>query len=124
AEGLLEGVVVSGRVSGTMHLACTRCLKEYEEDFEQPVDEVFYYEQGEEKGGYDVCHDTIDLEPVIRDAVVLGIPEQPLHDPHCKGLCPDCGADLNLIECGHGQHRIDSGWAGLIEIAQHLEERS
>ncbi len=124
AEGLVEGVVVSGRVSGTLHLACSRCLKEYEEDFEQPVDEVFYYEQGKEKGGYEVQHDTIDLEPVVRDVVVLGIPGHPLHDPHCKGLCPDCGADLNLIECGHGHDRVDPRWVGLTEIAGHLKERS
>lgn len=124
AEGLVDGVGVWGRVSGTMHLACSRCLKEYEEGFEQPVDEVFYYEGGEEKGGYEVRDATIDLEPVIRDVVVLAIPGRPLHDPGCKGLCPECGADLNVVEGVHTHERIDPRWSALAEIAGRLEERS
>ena len=55
----------------------------------------------------------LDLEPLLRDTVVLDLPYTPLCRPDCAGLCPDCGADLNAdLDHSHGE-KIDPRWADL-----------
>lgn len=116
AESLLEGIGVTGEISGKLHLRCSRCLVEYEEPFRQPVDEVFYLGTPPEEEGYRVNGDTIDLEPMVRDLVVLAIPVNPVHNEDCRGLCATCGADLNVVDCGHGGPLGDLRWAPLAKL--------
>lgn len=122
AEVLVDGIEVGGKVAGTLHLNCSRCLKEFEEKFETSVRETYYYEQGEERGGYQVEGSVIDLEAMLRDVVVLDIPIRPLHKQDCKGLCTACGADLNSEDCGHDQEMIDIRWAPLKDLLEASQE--
>lgn len=119
AEALAEGIAVSGRVSGTLHLSCSRCLVEYEERLAERVDEVFYFRPQDE--GYRVDGRTIDLEPMLRDIVLLAIPPRPLHRADCRGLCPECGADRNAGDCGHERGRVEARWQPLRRL---LEEQT
>ncbi len=116
ADSVPEGVQVSGVVSGQMRLSCSRCLVDFIEDFEQKVDETFYYELGEEREGYEVEDLTIDIEPMLRDVIVLNIPVAPLHRDDCKGLCSVCGADRNVDDCGHDTKPVDIRWAPLEKL--------
>lgn len=122
AESLVEGVAVSGQISGRLHLSCSRCLAKYVEAFDQPVEEVYYFERAEEREGYQVHDRSIDLEPMVRDVIVLAIPIRPLHRPDCKGLCPACGADRNVADCGHREELVDLRWAPLRELLAAREE--
>ena len=122
ATSISEGIEVSGEVAGRMHLSCSRCLREYDVDFVQKVDEIFYYEADGENEDYEVEGSLIDLEPMLRDVIVLGIPITPLHDIDCKGLCSVCGADLNESECGHQQGMVDIRWAPLSGLFDKSEE--
>ncbi len=115
AESLTDGIEVTGRIAGRFRLTCSRCLADFTGGFEYKVDEVFYFDDGEEKGGYEVQRPVIDLEPMIRDAIGLGIPSQPLHDEACRGLCTVCGADLNFEDCGHREETTDLRWEPLKE---------
>ena len=65
-----------------------------------------------------IVDDLIDLEPVVRDAVVLGLPVTPLCRADCAGLCPDCGQRLDDLPAGHTHDKIDPRWAGLAELLQ------
>ena len=117
AESVLEGVEVTGSISGRMHLRCSRCLRDYDEPFRQRVEEIFYVgAPADEEDGYRVVGDTIDLEPMVRDVVVLGIPVTPVHTRDCRGLCPVCGADLNVTDCGHRSEPADLRWAPLTSL--------
>lgn len=118
AESVREGVWVFGDVAGTLHLQCSRCLVEYEQRFEKQVDEIFYYDpdMAEARDSYAVTDNHLDLEPMIRDAVVLDIPTHPVHSEACKGLCPVCGADRNVENCGHDAAPVDLRWAPLQSI--------
>lgn len=116
ADSVPEGVQVSGTVSGQMRLSCSRCLVEFVENFEQRVDETFYYELGEEAEGYEVKDLRIDVEPMLRDLIVLNIPVRPLHREDCKGLCQVCGADRNIDDCGHDTNPVDIRWAPLEKL--------
>ena len=55
----------------------------------------------------------MDLEPPIRDAVVLYLPINPLCSEECLGLCPDCGQKWADLPEDHQHEAIDARWAGL-----------
>ncbi len=122
-EALVDGIHVSGSVEGETTLECRRCLKESVARLELDLDEIFLY-PGEADSGeaYRVVAEQIDLEPAVRDAVMLALPLNPLCAEACRGLCATCGADLNEVDCGHSQAPVDIRWAGLEQLRRSLEE--
>ena len=124
ADSVTEGVAVSGTVSGTMHLSCSRCLIGYDRSFKQRLDETFYFGGAQDHDGYDLVDNHIDLEPMLRDVIMLAFPLRPLHDEDCRGLCATCGADLNATDCGHTQKPEDLRWAPLRGALTKLERNS
>jgi uncharacterized protein len=97
-ESVAEGILVSGPLSGRIDYRCARCLKSFSGDFRVEVTELFALNP-EEDDDYPVREGTIDLEPMVRDAVLLAIPFSPLCRADCLGLCERCGGDRNLGEC-------------------------
>jgi uncharacterized protein len=87
------------------------------------VQELFFYEGVELSDEEDdeeqrrVEHDLIDLEPVLRDAVVTMLPFQPVCREDCQGLCSICGVRLE-DEPGHHHEDLDPRWAALAELAK------
>ena len=122
-EALAEGVLVTGQVTGTFVLECSRCLTEFEAGFTVDLHEVYTYpDQPEIEEGFVVWDDEIDLVPAIRDAVLLAVPDNPLHDEACKGLCATCGQDLNVADCGHAHQAVDVRWEPLRRLRDEIEE--
>ena len=100
-EGILGGILVRGRVSVTVRNTCRRCLTEWTEPLSVDVLEVM---AGDPDAEYRLQRDEADLEPPLRDAVLLALPLRPLCRPDCRGLCAVCGGDLNTGSCpGHGE---------------------
>lgn len=126
ADSVVDGIAVTGTVSGTMHLSCSRCLVGFDQAFEQVVDETFYYgrRESDDDDGYAVEAEHINLEPMVRDVIVLAIPTVPLHDEACRGLCPTCGGDLNVSDCGHSQTLEDLRWAPLRGALSELQRQA
>lgn len=58
----------------------------------------------------------IDLDPILREQLLLALPGYPVCKDDCKGLCPVCGANLNDRECGCDRHVPDPRWAGLKNV--------
>lgn len=116
-ESVVEGILVSGPVSGEMEMSCARCLKPVATPFELEVQELFAAaERADPDAEYVLpVEGFIDLEPMIRDAVVLAIPFSPLCRPDCRGLCARCGGDRNLGECSCPPE-VDERWAALAMI--------
>lgn len=113
-ESVGEGVLVTGIASATVQGECARCLTMVKDHLTFDIEELYYYPGREaEEDAYWVQNDQIDLEPALRDAVVLELPFTPLCRPDCAGLCPVCGADLNA-DPGH-QHGapVDPRWQKL-----------
>src|SRR5207302_1211789 len=103
-EALVDGIHVSGPVKGDVTIECRRCLKLFVRPLTVELDDVFTYPgEGTDDEGYRVESESIDLEPVVRDAVMLALPLNPLCIEGCKGLCSTCGANLNEADCGHSQ---------------------
>jgi uncharacterized protein len=111
-ESVSDGIVVSGPVTGVMRLCCARCLRPFDQGFQIEVEEL--YAEGAEPADdeYPLEGGRVDLEPMIRDVVVLAMPFAPLCMPDCRGLCARCGGDLNLGECTCPPD-VDPRWAPL-----------
>jgi uncharacterized protein len=62
---------------------------------------------------YRLDDDAVDLEPLVRDALLLELPAVPLCAPECRGLCPVCGADRNETTCDCRTDEPDPRWAAL-----------
>ena len=111
-ESLVEGILVSGPISGTITYRCARCLKRFHEAFRLEVTELFARGASEDDDEYPLVEGAIDLEPMVRDAVVLSMPFAPLCRQDCLGLCERCGGDRNLEECSCPP-RSDPRWGAL-----------
>lgn len=111
-ESLHDGILVSGDARATAEGECVRCLTEVTQRVRVEFQELFAYSL-DEAFDYEVHDDTVDLEPVVRDAVVLSLPFQPVCQEDCPGLCPECGVRL-LDNPGH-EHEApaDPRWAAL-----------
>lgn len=89
------GLMVRGNLRGVMSHTCARCLTEWEEDFDLEVAELFGEDASPEEDAYQIDHDEIDLEPMLRDAVLLSVPLVPSCGDDCAGLGQDDKTDLN-----------------------------
>jgi uncharacterized protein len=114
-ESVVEGVLASGALSGVMVVRCARCLTSSERPFQVEARELFAPGAGPTEDEYPLTDGFVDLEPMIRDTVLLAMPMAPLCRPDCLGLCPRCGGDRNLGECGC-EPEVDHRWAGLSAI--------
>ncbi|BDG06912.1 YceD family protein [Anaeromyxobacter paludicola] len=127
-------VVLKAHAAPELTVPCGRCLQPVKArvpvDFELtlvPADE-YQDDAGEEKdeegqvaGSFEpeaVDEETytgkvIDLDPMVREQLLLALPGYPVCRDDCKGLCPKCGANLNERDCGCDRHVPDPRWAGL-----------
>lgn len=92
-ESLHEGILASGDVDTTATGECVRCLDPVTIPVRVEFQELFAYSP-DEAFDHTVRDDHVDLEPVVRDAVVLSLPFQPVCRPDCPGLDPVTGEKL------------------------------
>jgi uncharacterized protein len=125
-ESVMEGVLVSGTVRGEVTGECVRCLDPIASPLAVDIQELFAY-AGQEHHDDDETElrqlegVLIDLEPTLRDAVVLALPFQPVCRVDCPGLCSQCGARL-ADDPGHRHEAVDARWAALQALAQDTNE--
>lgn len=117
-------VHLRGTVTGDVDLQCTRCAEPLRHHLDVSFDDVFvpasdaadageHELEGAELDEQIIEQDEIDLTDVIREQVLLNLPEQVFCKEDCKGLCPQCGTDLNKTDCDCGENEIDPRWAAL-----------
>jgi len=123
-EAVMEGVLVTGTATAALEGECVRCLEPIRDDVEVDLQELFVYEENdiasdeEDAGASRLAGDLLDLEPLLRDAVVLALPFQPLCEDDCPGLCVECGARLaDDPDHTHGEP-VDPRWAALATLTE------
>ncbi|MCD0448378.1 DUF177 domain-containing protein [Actinocorallia sp. API 0066] len=126
-ESVMEGVLVSGTALLPIQGECARCLDDISFTLEVEFQELFVYDDTRSAAGADedehrLDGDLLDLEPVLRDAVVLALPLSPLCQDDCPGLCAECGARLADVGPGHTHDVADPRWAALQGLAEQREE--
>src|ERR1700760_1139206 len=108
-EAVHEGVLVTGTATAPGTGECARCPEPLTSSVEPSFQDLYHYEPSPEEEDEDVLlldGDLLDLEPVLRDAVVLALPLSPLCSDDCAGLCPECG--VRLAEAGPGHQHDDA----------------
>lgn len=119
-ESVMEGVLATGVVAGSLVGECVRCLDPVEVDVNAEFQELFYYDDDtlsaeEAQEAVFVVEELLDLQMIVHDGVRLDLPLQPLCEPDCPGLCSECGARL-ADEPGHGHAAVDPRWAALAQL--------
>jgi uncharacterized protein len=121
-ESVMEGVLVSGTATVPVEGECGRCLAEFSDTVAVSIQELYAYpdstsdETAEEDEISRLQGDFLDLEPALRDAVVLALPANPLCREDCPGLCPDCGVHWDELSPGHSHDQVDPRWGNLVNM--------
>jgi uncharacterized protein len=126
-EAVMEGVLVSGTARAPLSGECARCLDPLTSSIEVDFQELYVYSdtrsgESAEDDERRLEGDLIDLEPVVRDAMVLALPLSPLCRDDCPGLCPDCGVRLADAEPDHHHDAVDPRWAALQGMLDQRQE--
>jgi len=116
-ESVHEGILVTGDAFATASGECSRCLDPIDSAVEVEFQELFAY-SGTSEDDFVVENESIDLDQVIRDAVVLSLPFQPVCSAGCKGLCVTCGAKLNEDPQHAHEAPVDPRWNALTNLKE------
>lgn len=122
-----RGVVVGGRALTGLADTCGRCLAALEVPLDVAIDEevlpsidlhsgLAVDTAAEPEAHRLTDHHELDLEPLVREAIQLAAPIAPVCRPDCRGLCPECGADLNAWPHEHEKAPIDPRLAALLDF--------
>jgi uncharacterized protein len=111
-ESVHEGILASGDIDTEYYGVCSRCLTDITEGLQVEFQELFAY-PGEEEADFEVQDDHVDLETLVREAVVLSLPFQPVCQPDCPGLDPVTGERLADSAGSQQSEPLDPRWAAL-----------
>jgi uncharacterized protein len=119
-ESLHEGILVTAEVKTVADGECVRCLTAVSLPVQVDIAEVFAY-SFDEAFDYTVVDESLDLEPLVRDAVVLSLPFQPVCRPDCPGLDPETGERLADHPDRKPAEVLDPRWSALsgFQAADH-----
>ena len=126
-ESVMDGVLVSGVVTAPVTGECGRCLADMSDTVRVKVQELYVYpeaatEHDDEDDVSQLQGDHLDLTPVLRDAVVLALPINPLCNEDCRGLCAECGERLDDLPDDHSHAQTDARWGALAGLLQQTEQ--
>jgi len=104
-----QGLIFQGEFRGNHQEECVRCLAEFTQPLQTSFSELFAFtERSVSDSELLVPEDgNVDLDPLVREYLLLEVPIRPLCKPDCKGLCVECGEDLNVRACEHVKRPIN-----------------
>ena len=108
-----------------MKTECARCLDELETDVEFSVNELLSQRKESQEDSEDIIlfdGYEIELDDIIADHFLMNVSGRYLCSDDCKGLCPQCGTNLNKGECNCKTEYIDPRWQALADILKNSEE--
>ncbi len=130
AERKGSKVRLRGKISARVEAPCDRCAQllvvPIEVEFDAPYMPAEVLNEATEEEGVELAapdldlsfypDDSIDIDELMREQVLLALPTRLLCREDCRGLCVVCGADLNTEPCGCGREEVDPRWAGLAAL--------
>lgn len=115
ATSSVDGVLVHGTVETPWRSQCRRCLADVAGTAVSAVDELFQ-QRPQHQDAVEITGDQIDLAPVVREYVLLDLPDAPLCKDDCAGICPTCGIDRNAATCDCEVAATDPRWSALEDL--------
>lgn len=118
-------ILVEGKIRVQVCLCCSRCLEEFSQNLEVAISEAYSDAGGlqgngkEQEGGITFFSgNTIDLTAAVRENLLAALPMKATCREDCRGLCPHCGHNLNLGECGCRCREVDPRLASLGKLLE------
>lgn len=110
-----QGLILQGDFAAETDLECVRCLRDFRLPINWQLTELYAFgPKSVSESDLLLPEDAqIDLAPLLRDYALLEIPINPICQPDCRGLCPVCGQDLNVRDCGHRPYQDESPFSAL-----------
>ncbi len=131
-DSVLDGVFLSAAARAQVDAECVRCLDAVTIPVDTRIDELFLYPEAVTRAKDDgdeeaeelprVTDNYIDIEQVVRDAILGDLPFSPLCREDCEGLCPDCGIALRDAPADHHHETIDPRWSALSGLASPRDD--
>ncbi|MBM3730856.1 MAG: DUF177 domain-containing protein [Actinobacteria bacterium] len=124
-ESTNTGILVCGTVSAAYSDTCRRCLADVRDTVTVAIGEL-YQREITDPDAYPIEGEQLLLAPLVREHLLLALPDAPLCRTDCPGLCPVCGADkANPAEadCGCAVGASDPRWAALDALRADLDDR-
>jgi len=115
-ESVVDGLLVRATLTAQLRVSCARCLVALTERVEADVVELFTAAadpDADSEPGYTYADGVLDLDALLRDALVPAVPLRSLCSEECRGLCPQCGTNRNDAACDCSDTLTDSRWAAL-----------
>ena len=114
-----QEVVVQGTLRSAVHLICSRCAEEFDQPLSVALDALYLplkalssvraqELEATDADVYGYAESVIDIAEMVRDKLLFGIPLQPYCRVGCKGLCPSCGVNRNVISCQCAEEKLGS----------------
>jgi uncharacterized protein len=128
---IIKDIRLNGSVATSIELACARCLEPVVQDVDRSF-ELLYRPLGSDAGKEEMSVTAIDaeigyyqgnglqLEDTLREQVILALPLRALCREDCRGLCPQCGANLNAEPCSCAVAVQDPRWEALKDLRDKL----
>lgn len=116
-----------GNVMVPVEEECSRCLETFDTDLSGELNFIITTEESKAVLGTDTgaevvtikaSEPVVDLNGIIKEALMLAIPMKPLCSEECRGLCPSCGANLNEEKCDCKVDETDERWEGLKDLLE------
>lgn len=132
-KGTLDDIRIAGKLSADLEILCARCLEPVQYPIQREYD-LLYRPAGSDVGEKEVElqdkdaaisyyeDDSLELEDVLREQMLLEVPIKTVCTEECKGLCPHCGRNLNTGECECAQAAVDPRWEALKELKDKLQK--
>ena len=116
-------LVMQGSIATTIHGICDRCASEFHRKVEFPIDVVLVTklesEENEDEWVFPLEGDSADLDDIVRTVFVLNLDSKLLCKEDCKGLCPQCGKNLNDGPC-NCRKELDPRFAALKQLLKDM----
>ena len=118
-----QGLLLQLKMSAKTLSACVRCLEEFDQPLEIGFTELYAFSPNSltESGLLVPENGKINLEPLIREEMLVAVPISTMCRADCKGLCPICGDNLNSVECNHEVEETDPRLATLKSLLDNSE---
>ena len=121
------GLRVTGKVTGRVQVECDRCLKavevgvdsKFDVDYVTAADYQAQQEAELTEADLDLSifdGETLDVDELVKEELLLAVPDHVVCKAECKGMCAVCGADKNSVNCDCETRQVDPRWAGLNEL--------
>jgi uncharacterized protein len=115
-----QGLLLTGEFESNIDLECVRCLCTFEHTLRWEMTELFAFHPKPDSEELQLPEDAqIELGPLVRDYTFTEVPIKPICKPDCKGLCTECGQDLNKADCGHRPEDNGSPFASLKDLLKN-----